>query len=60
MYLTNVKEKRASHNYRTANVNVGFLTLQYGGGHYRVGTCQVNCEQADKIVDGMLEVVKGK
>jgi nanoRNase/pAp phosphatase (c-di-AMP/oligoRNAs hydrolase) len=46
---------------RTSNVNVGSLTLQYGGGgHYQVGACQVNCEQADKIVNGMLQVVNGK
>ena len=46
---------------RTSNVNVGSLTLQYGGGgHYQVGTCQVNCEQADKIVNEMFQVVNGK
>ena len=46
---------------RTSNVNVGSLTLQYGGGgHYQVGTCQANCEQADKIVNEMLQVVNGK
>ena len=40
---------------RSSKVNVGSLTLRYGGGgHYQVGTCQVNNEQADKVVDEML------
>lgn len=43
---------------RTSNVNVGSLTLQYGGGgHYQVGTCQVNGGEADKIVTEMLQII---
>ena len=47
---------------RTSAVDVGHLTLRYGGGgHKRAGACQVSYEDADKIIDEMLEVInKGK
>ncbi|MDR3349892.1 MAG: exopolyphosphatase [Acidaminococcales bacterium] len=36
---------------RSAKTNVGKLMLQYGGGgHERVGTCQVDCEDADRVL----------
>jgi len=43
-------------------VDVGHLTLRYGGGgHKRAGACQVSYEDADKIIQEMLEVInKGK
>ncbi len=42
----------------TATVNVGSLTLKYGGGgHKRVGTCQVSYEDADRVVGEMLDVI---
>ncbi len=42
----------------TATVDVGSLALKYGGGgHKRVGTCQVSYEDADRVVGEMLEVV---
>jgi len=46
---------------RTSNVNVGSLTLQYGGGgHNQVGTCQVSNKRADTIVDEMLQVINSE
>jgi nanoRNase/pAp phosphatase (c-di-AMP/oligoRNAs hydrolase) len=43
---------------RSSTVNVGSLTLKYGGGgHRQVGTCQVGYEDADKIVNEMLQVI---
>ncbi len=42
----------------TATVDVGSLTLKYGGGgHKRVGTCQVAYKDADRVVNEMLEVI---
>lgn len=42
----------------TSRINVGSLTLKYGGGgHERVGTCQVPYEDVDKVVGEMLEVI---
>ncbi|MBQ7264029.1 MAG: exopolyphosphatase [Synergistaceae bacterium] len=40
---------------RTATVDVGKLMLKYGGGgHRRVGTCQVPYAEADRILEEML------
>lgn len=37
---------------RTAKVNVGSLLLKYGGGgHQKVGTCQVPYEDADRVLE---------
>ena len=42
----------------TSSVDVGSLTLKYGGGgHKQVGTCQVSYEDADRVVGEMLEVI---
>jgi nanoRNase/pAp phosphatase (c-di-AMP/oligoRNAs hydrolase) len=42
----------------TCRINVGSLTLKYGGGgHTRVGTCQVPYEDVDKVVTEMLDVI---
>jgi hypothetical protein len=42
----------------TSTVNVGALVLKYGGGgHKRVGTCQVSYEDADRVVGEMLKVI---
>ena len=36
---------------RTSKVNVGSLLLKYGGGgHFQVGTCQVDAERADEVL----------
>ncbi len=41
---------------RNCKTNVGQLMLEYGGGgHDRVGTCQVPVEQANEIVDALAE-----
>jgi nanoRNase/pAp phosphatase (c-di-AMP/oligoRNAs hydrolase) len=43
---------------KTSSVDVGALTLKYGGGgHKKVGTCQVKYEEVDKIVQEMLQVI---
>jgi oligoribonuclease NrnB/cAMP/cGMP phosphodiesterase (DHH superfamily) len=42
----------------TSRINVGSLTLKYGGGgHERVGTCQVAYEDVDRVVSEMLNVI---
>jgi nanoRNase/pAp phosphatase (c-di-AMP/oligoRNAs hydrolase) len=44
---------------RTATVDVGSLLLHYGGGgHRQVGTCQVSCEDADRIISEIVQKVK--
>jgi len=43
---------------RTATVDVGSLLLSYGGGgHKQVGTCQVSYDNANKIINEILEKV---
>ena len=42
----------------TSRINVGALALKYGGGgHQRVGTCQVSYEDVDRVVGEMLDVI---
>jgi hypothetical protein len=42
----------------TSTIDVGVLTLNYGGGgHKRVGTCQVAYEDVDRVVSEMLAVI---
>jgi oligoribonuclease NrnB/cAMP/cGMP phosphodiesterase (DHH superfamily) len=42
----------------TCRINVGSLTLKYGGGgHKRVGTCQVAYQDVDRVVNEMLDVI---
>jgi len=41
---------------RTSNTDVGSLMLKYGGGgHKRVGTCQVPTEDADRILQEIID-----
>lgn len=41
---------------RTATVDVGSLMLKYGGGgHRKVGTCQVPYDQADRVLTELIE-----
>lgn len=43
---------------RTSRVNVGSLMLRYGGGgHRRVGTCQVPTETADTVLEAILNEI---
>ena len=43
---------------RTCQVDVGSLMLKYnGGGHKRVGTCQVDTEDADRVLAELIEQV---
>jgi oligoribonuclease NrnB/cAMP/cGMP phosphodiesterase (DHH superfamily) len=42
----------------TSSVDVGSLTLKYGGGgHKQVGTCQVSYQDADRVVGEMLALI---
>ena len=44
---------------RTARVDVGNLMLKYGGGgHYRVGTCQVPYDTADRALDEIIQAIR--
>jgi oligoribonuclease NrnB/cAMP/cGMP phosphodiesterase (DHH superfamily) len=43
---------------QTSHIDVGVLTLNYGGGgHEKVGTCQVPYEDVDRVANEMLEVI---
>jgi oligoribonuclease NrnB/cAMP/cGMP phosphodiesterase (DHH superfamily) len=42
----------------TSQIDVGVMTLSYGGGgHKRVGTCQVGYQDVDRVVSEMLDVI---
>jgi nanoRNase/pAp phosphatase (c-di-AMP/oligoRNAs hydrolase) len=44
---------------RGATVDVGSMLLHYGGGgHHQVGTCQVPCEKADKVIAEIIRKIK--
>ncbi|MDR2523820.1 MAG: exopolyphosphatase [Synergistaceae bacterium] len=46
---------------RTATVDVGKLMLRYGGGgHRRVGTCQVPYEDSDKVLKEIVEEINAR
>ncbi|MGD8523542.1 MAG: exopolyphosphatase [Desulfobacterales bacterium] len=43
---------------KTSTVDVGTLTLKYGGGgHKKVGTCQVDYDEVDRVVAEMLQII---
>lgn len=43
---------------KTSKVNVGSLALKYGGGgHKKVGTCQVDPKKADQVLAEILEAI---
>ncbi len=45
---------------RSSNVNVGELLLKYnGGGHDKVGTCQVPYGDSDKVIEELITQMKG-
>ncbi|MDR2144748.1 MAG: exopolyphosphatase [Treponema sp.] len=44
---------------RSATVNVGSLLLKYGGGgHIQVGTCQVDYDDADRVINEIVEAIR--
>jgi len=44
---------------RTSKVDVGSILLKYGGGgHAKVGTCQVDYEDADRILQELIKMMK--
>ncbi len=46
---------------RTSLVDVGSLVLKYGGGgHKQVGTCQVEYDDVDRIVEEILQVINAQ
>ena len=46
---------------RTCTVDVGSLMLKYGGGgHRKVGTCQVPTEKAEAVLAEVISALKGK
>ncbi len=43
---------------RTSRINVGELMLKYGGGgHDAAGTCQVDNDQADRVLNELIETI---
>ena len=45
---------------RTCKVDIGSLMLKYGGGgHQKVGTCQIAVEEADKVLKELIHQMKG-
>jgi nanoRNase/pAp phosphatase (c-di-AMP/oligoRNAs hydrolase) len=45
---------------RTATADIGNLMLKYGGGgHYRVGTCQVPHDEADRVIGELVTALGG-
>ncbi|MBL6932369.1 MAG: exopolyphosphatase [Rhodospirillales bacterium] len=43
---------------RTSNTNIGELMLKYGGGgHANAGTCQVDNDEADKVLDELVQKI---
>ena len=46
---------------RTCSADIGSLMLHYGGGgHLRVGTCQVPTEKAEEVIKEVLAALQGK
>ena len=46
---------------RTCKTDVGALMLKYGGGgHKQVGTCQVDYDDADKVINELVEQIKAE
>ena len=44
---------------RTCKADIGALMLQYGGGgHARVGTCQVKPEKADEVLEALIAALR--
>ena len=44
---------------RSSKTDVGALMLKYGGGgHFQVGTCQVDYDDADKVIDELIKAMK--
>lgn len=44
---------------RTSNTNVGAMLLEYdGGGHEKVGTCQVNYAISDEVIADLIKRIK--
>jgi nanoRNase/pAp phosphatase (c-di-AMP/oligoRNAs hydrolase) len=43
---------------RSSNINIGELMLKYGGGgHQAAGTCQVDNDKADKVLQELINAI---
>ena len=40
---------------RTSNTNIGELMLKYGGGHENAGTCQIDNDDAERVLGELIE-----
>lgn len=46
---------------RTSEINVGSMGLRYGGGgHLRVGTCQIPASRADEVLKEMIQTINSR
>jgi len=46
---------------RSCTANIGALMLKHGGGgHMMVGTCQVDIDKADEVIEDIIENLRGK
>ena len=44
---------------RTCKTDIGALMLKYGGGgHYQVGTCQIPYDEADRVIQELVDAMK--
>ncbi len=56
--LNTVFATGASILNRTCNTNIGELMLQYGGGgHENAGTCQIDNDEAEKVLGELIETI---
>jgi nanoRNase/pAp phosphatase (c-di-AMP/oligoRNAs hydrolase) len=43
---------------RTSKTNIGALMLEYGGGgHPNAGTCQIDNDEADKVLGELVDTI---
>ena len=43
---------------KNSTINIGELMLEYeGGGHFNAGTCQIPTQEADKVLNALIEVI---
>jgi nanoRNase/pAp phosphatase (c-di-AMP/oligoRNAs hydrolase) len=42
---------------RTSNTNIGELMYKYGGGHNAAGTCQIDNDKAQTVLEELIEAI---
>ena len=51
-------KNRQEYLNRTANTNIGELMLKYGGGgHANAGTCQIENDRADEVLQELITTI---